>query len=121
MLTEHHLLDSLNEYFKKSWADELILMGLLIVIIEQCAQNSLQKSVHLWDLYYIIGLGCYILVGWVLHYAYNNYPTSKINVIWSCMSIITAVLLGYTLYDETFSVYKIFAVIFAILAILCIQ
>jgi multidrug transporter EmrE-like cation transporter len=121
MLNEHHLLDSINEYFKKSYIDELILMALLIVIIEQCAQNSLQKSSHLWDYYYIIGLVCYVLVGWTLHYSYNNYSTSKINVAWSCMSIITAVVLGYFLYDETFDIYKIFAVIFAILAILCIQ
>jgi multidrug transporter EmrE-like cation transporter len=121
MLYEHHLLDSINEYFKKSWMDELILMTLLIVIIEQCAQNSLQKSTNLWDLYYILGLVCYILVGWVLHYAYNNYPTSKINVIWSCSSIILSILLGYILYNDTFSVYKIFAIIFSILAILCIQ
>lgn len=121
MLTEHHLLDSINEYFKKSWADELILMALLIVIIEQCAQKSLQNSVHLWDFYYILGLFCYILVGWVLHYSYNNYPTSKINVVWSCMSIITAVLLGYALYNDTIDIYKIFAVTFAILAILCVQ
>ena len=121
MLTEHHLLDSINEYFKKSYMDELILMALLVVIIEQCAQNSLRQSTHLWDFYYIIGLICYVLVGWVLHYSYNNYNSSKINVIWSCMSIITAVLLGYTLYDEKFSIYKIFAIIFSILAILCIQ
>ena len=37
------------------------------------------------------------------------------------MSIITAVLLGYILYDEKLGIYKIFAIIFSILAILCIQ
>lgn len=121
MLTENHLLDSLNEYFKKSWIDELILMALLVVIIEQLAQNSLRQSNYLWDLYYILGLLSYVLVGWVLHYSYNNYSSSKINIIWSCMSIITAVLLGYILYDEKLGIYKIFAIIFAILAILCAQ
>lgn len=48
MLTEHHLLDSINEYFKKSYIDELILMALLVVIIEQCAQNSLRQSTVLY-------------------------------------------------------------------------
>jgi multidrug transporter EmrE-like cation transporter len=121
MLNEHHLLDSINEYFKKSWIDEVLLMALLIVMIEQLAQRSLQNSTHLWDINYILGLVCYVLVGWVLHYSYNQYSTSKINVIWSCSSIIISILLGYTLYNESFNVYKIFAIIFAILAILCIQ
>lgn len=121
MLNEHHLLDSINEYFKKSWMDEVLLMALLIVIVEQLAQRSLQKSTHLWDIDYILGLLCYMLVGWVLHYSYNQYSISKINVVWSCSSIIISILLGYTLYDETFSIYKIFAIIFSILAILCIQ
>jgi multidrug transporter EmrE-like cation transporter len=121
MIKESHLLDSLNDIFKKSWIDELLLMSLFIVIIEQCAQNSLQKSTNLWDAYYLIGLFCYALVGWILHYAYNNYKMSKINVIWSCMSIIIAVLLGYILYNDSIDIYKIFAIIFAILAIVCMQ
>lgn len=121
MVNENHLLDSINEYFKKSWMDELILMALLIVIIEQCAQNSLKQSTNLYDFYYILGLFCYVLVGWILHYAYHEYSVAKINVIWSCMSIIIAVSLGYLLYNENINIYKIFSVVFAILAILCIQ
>ena len=121
MASENQLLDSINEYFKKSWLDEIILMALLIVIIEQCAQNSLKQSTKLYDFCYILGLFCYVLLGWILHYAYHQYPVGKINVTWSCMSIIIAVSLGYFLYNENITIYNIFALVFAILAILCIQ
>ena len=67
--------------------------------------------------FFLLGLTFYMLVGYVLHYAYHKVSLSKLNITWSCMSIILAVIIGYYIYDEPLDTHNIIAVILAILAI----
>jgi multidrug transporter EmrE-like cation transporter len=70
---------------------------------------------------YVLGISFYIMVGWVLHYAYNNYAMSKVNVVWSCVSIITAIILGYLVYDEGIDFLKVIGLLLALSAIWCVM
>lgn len=114
------LLHKINEYFKKSIVDELLVFALIIAIIEQFAQNTLKKSKSTDSLYFL-GIILYIMVGWILHFAYQNFNMSKLNVIWSCITIVASITLGYILYGETISIKKMLGALLAILAIWCVN
>lgn len=109
----------IKDWMKNSIVDEIILIAIFIALIEICAQNTIKTS-DAGTLKFILGLFIYMLVGYILHYAYSRFPMSKINTIWSCLSIISAILLGYLLYDEEINSWLLFAIFFAIIAILCV-
>lgn len=110
------LLDKIKQYTDNSIVDEILILALIVAIIESLAQNTLKNSNH-GSLKFNIGLAFYMLVGYVLHYAYHNVPLSKLNVTWSCISIVLAISLGYFLYDEPLNKYTILSVILAFFAI----
>lgn len=110
------LYDKIKKWMDNSIIDELLFIIILLAIVETLAQNSLKNGSN-GSILFFIGISFYIVIGYLLHYAYHNFPLSKVNVIWSCGSIIIATLLGYTLYDEEYSVKSIFAVVFALAAI----
>jgi multidrug transporter EmrE-like cation transporter len=111
-------MNAIQEWAKKSDADELILFAILIAFVETIAQNTIKTSKHN-SFQYIYGILLYTLVGYLLHKAYFIFPISRINVIWSCMSIIIAILLGYFVYDENMNTWLFLSIVFAILAIVC--
>lgn len=113
------IISKIKNWMNNSIVDEILLLALLIAFIESCAQNTIKTSDH-GTFKFILGLLIYMLVGYILHYAYSKFPMSKINVIWSCVSIIVATLLGYWLYDEPINHWIIFSVLFAISAVYCV-
>ena len=90
----------------------LIISG--IVLAESIAQNNLKADCFNRML---IGMLFYVLVGYFLYIGYQKYPLNKINVTWSCMSIIIATMLGYFLYEETINGNSVIAVILALFAV----
>jgi drug/metabolite transporter (DMT)-like permease len=96
----------------------MVIISIVISVIELSAQFSLRKSKTNFDYFYINGIIFYILVAVIFHYIYNNYNVNKVNVIWSCISILLAVILGSLYENEKITWNTIIAVIFAILAIL---
>ena len=111
-------LERLQVYMDNSIVDEILIVALVIAIAESLAQNNIKNSDHK-SVLFIVGLAFYMVVGYLLHYAYHKFPLGKINVIWSCLSIILAMALGYLLYDEPFNHWSILAILFAISAIWC--
>jgi multidrug transporter EmrE-like cation transporter len=111
-------IQQIKEYMDNSIVDEILLLALFIAIVETIAQNNIKNSEHK-SLKFMLGLGFYMILGYILHYAYHKYPLSKINVIWSCVSIIFAMILGYSLYDEPFNHWSGIAIILALGAIMC--
>ena len=99
----------------------MIMITIVITIIEQIGQYLLKKSIKIFDIYYILGVVFYILVAILFHYIYNYYNVNKVNVIWACISIILAVMLGSLFENEDLTYNKIIALFFAILAIYFIQ
>lgn len=113
-----NVIKNVQNWMKNSIVDELIILVILIAIIESLAQNILKKSNNSTSLNYLLGLLAYIMVGVLLHYAYRKFSLSKVNVMCSSISIVLATTLGYFLYDEPMNNWNIFAVFFALLAVI---
>ena len=112
------VLQSLYNWMENSIVDEMLLLAILIAILEIFAQNNLKNSLD-YSLRFLIGLSFYIYIGFLLHYAYHKFPLSKVNIVWSSLTIILSINLGYFLYDEDIDKWSIFAMIFALFAIGC--
>lgn len=115
----HNFLHKLSHWMKNSIVDEVIIIAILLAIVESFAQNTLKTSEH-FSIKFILGLSIYMFVGYILHYGYDKFPLGKMNTLWSCVSIIFGVSVGYILYNETINHWTFLAIFFAILAILCI-
>lgn len=113
-----NIVATIRSWTGESIIDEVLLIALMIAIVESCAQNTIKESDH-GSAKFITGLSIYMGVGYLLHYAYHKFPMSKINVIWSCISIILATLLGYALYDEPLNNWVFASVVFAMIAVYC--
>jgi multidrug transporter EmrE-like cation transporter len=110
------ILDYIKKITENTIIDEIIIFAILVSFLESIAQNTLKTSDH-GSFKFMIGLSFYILVGYVLHYSYHHMPLSKLNVTWSCISIILAISIGYTIYNEQLNINSFFAIVFALLAI----
>ena len=104
-----------NRWMDQSILDEIILIVIALALIEAIGQNMLRNGKGNTKL--VFGLSIYILIGYLLHYSYQKFPLSKINVMWSCLSIILATILGYTLYNEAIGKNALLSIIFALLSI----
>lgn len=113
----NNVIKNVQNWMENSIIDELLIIVILIAIVESLAQNTLKRSNNS-SLNYLLGLLAYIMVGILLHYAYHKFSLSKVNVIWSSISIVIATTLGYFLYDEPMNVKNMFAVLFALLAVI---
>lgn len=107
-------MDILQNWSKESILDEVIIIVLLLALVEAIGQNLLRDTKYIK---FVFGLTSYIIIGYLLHYSYQKFPLSKVNVMWSCLSIIVAVILGYFLYNEKMNKNSILAIIFALLGI----
>lgn len=110
------VLDKLYEWGKNSIIDEILIFAVILVCVESFAQYNL-KSDHAFSIKIVQGMVMYGFLGYILHYSYDKFPLSKMNITWSSMSIILAALLGYMLYGENMSKNKVFAIVFALLAV----
>lgn len=110
------MFEKIQEWASKSIVDEILLIAFIIAISESIAQNNIKNSEH-GSFQFIFGLSFYMIVGYILHYAYHKFPLGKLNVIWSCISIILAMGIGYFLYDEPFNQWSVYSIILAIGAI----
>jgi multidrug transporter EmrE-like cation transporter len=109
-----------KQWTENSIVDDLILIAITIAIIESFAQNCIKNSNDdNVSFLFLMGLSIYIVVGYLLHFAYHKFPLSKVNVIWSSLSIILAISLGYIIYSEPMNIWKLMAVLFAMAAIYC--
>lgn len=88
-----------------------IKFGLLISLIEIISQFNLKKGILIYG---ILG---YTLVATILFYALTFEGLGHMNLIWSCMSIITCYTLGRIYFDEPFNRFTIIAIVLALTAI----
>lgn len=110
------VIKKIHKWMDESVIDEIIVVVILIAIVEAIAQNTIKHS-DAESLHLMFGLSGYIMVGYLLHYAYHKFPLSKVNVIWSALSIVLAATFGYVLYDEPMNIRTMSAIILALGAI----
>lgn len=92
----------------------ILIFAVIICFFEACAQNSLKQSlIKKSENFYLLGLFFYVGVGYFLHLAYHKIPLGQINLVWSCFSIIIALIVGYLIYDEPMNKYTITAILFS--------
>jgi multidrug transporter EmrE-like cation transporter len=110
------IIKAIHKWMDESVIDEILLVVILLATVEAIAQNTIKQS-DSESLHLMFGLSAYILVGYLLHYAYHKFPLSKVNVMWSAISIVLAATFGYILYNEPMNTKSLLAVMLALGAI----
>lgn len=89
-----------------------------ITIVEACAQATL-KTARAKKIGYLVPLGVlfYAIVAYLLFMTYKYEGLGHVNLVWSCASIIIAILVGCLLFNEPHNKYTYIAVVLAFSAI----
>lgn len=99
----------------------IIYAVVLITLFEATAQVCLKKfEVDRHDSYnyLLLGVALYFIVCGLLCLCYKNKGgLGKVNLMWSCMSIIFVIMFGYIFLQEEIKMHDMIAIIFAFLAI----
>lgn len=82
----------------------LIAICLLISLCEGVAQASANMLRHTGNLIYLIGGGLfYTIIVYLLSKAHKSYPMGVVNSIWSGLSVIVIILVGYFCFGQIVS------------------
>lgn len=99
----------------------IIYAVVLITLFEATAQVCLKKfelGKHNTYLYLFSAVALYLIVCGLLCLCYKNKGhLGKVNLMWSCMSMIFVILFGYIFLQEEIKVHDMVAIFFAFLAI----
>ena len=102
------ILNNLNPN-QRFWI--VIKFAILISIIETFSQyNVKNKNIF-------CGILGYSLIVLILYKAYNYEGLGHMNLVWSCVSIITCYAVGCVNFNENFNKYTVGAIFFAICSI----
>jgi multidrug transporter EmrE-like cation transporter len=97
-----------------------ILLGLVVTIslLEICGQAFIRKYRQDGRTHFIIfGIFMYLTVIALLFHSYKFHGMAIVNLLWSCLSIIMAIVVGHIVFKETFNHYMTIAVVLAFVAI----
>ena len=99
----------------------IIYAIILITVFEATGQLCLKKFKPYTTnsyFYFLLGILFYTLVCGLLCYCYNHKGhLGSVNLMWSCMSIIFVIVVGYVFLQEKPKIHDYIALLFAILAI----
>lgn len=92
----------------------VILIAITEVVGQTCLKSAREQK-KLW----LLGLGIlvYVLVAYLLYCCYQYEGMGHTNLVWSCMSIILALAVGYAWFKEPFNKYNWVAIALAFGAI----
>jgi len=91
----------------------LIYLIIAIVFFEAIAQFCVKKTKENGDNKYLcISIIAYFIVCLLLLQAYSYKTMGIVNLVWSCLSIITILLVGIAFYHETVTRYDIIGLFF---------
>lgn len=90
----------------------VIRFALLICLVEMFSQATLKHN-----RYPILGIIGYVVLSIILYNSYNYESMGHMNLVWSCVSIISAFVVSHYLFGEKINRYTILAIIYALLAI----
>ena len=110
-----HPLDQLRSFIQKININEIIIYAMILATIDTIGTNILKVSKY-GSLFYFVGISCYVLLAFFLHWVFLYQP-SKVIVIWSSMSVIFAIFWGYFLYNENINISTVMSLLFALLSV----
>lgn len=112
-------MTTINEIAKQNRF--VIYAIILITIFESTGQLCLAKfkpTDTYSYFYFLFGILFYMLVCGLLCYCYKNKGhLGSVNLMWSCMSIIFVIIVGYIFLQEKLKTHDFIAIFFALLAI----
>jgi multidrug transporter EmrE-like cation transporter len=110
------ILEKVKHWSENSVVDEILIVAIVVALVETTAQNTIKTSEH-GSIKFMIGMTVYMGVGYLLHYAYSKFPLGKMNTVWSCISIVLGLGIGYLAYGEKITTNTVVAAALALGAI----
>lgn len=96
----------------------LLTMVIVISILEICGQTCIRKFRDNGRVQFIIfGIVLYLGVVLLLFHSYRYHGMGIVNLLWSCLSIIMAIVVGHFIFKEDFNTYMAIAILLAFGAI----
>lgn len=92
----------------------VVMIALTEVVGQACLKKARTQNIK-WML--IVGMVVYLGVAYLLYVCYDYAGMGHTNLLWSCMSIILAILVGYHMFKEPYNSYNWVAAAFAMGAI----
>ena len=96
-----------------------IQIVILISIIEMFTQVSLKTGTTLekGERYLFYGMIGYALISCLLWKNFTFDGMGQVNLLWSCISIVTAFIAGFFLFKEPINKYTGYSIMFALIAV----
>ncbi len=96
----------------------------LITLSEAIAQTCLKKANGTphgpeCNKLIVIGMVAYMLVAWLLFNTYKFTNLGHTNLVWSCLSIVVAFLMGWLFFNEAVNGFAVLSIGLACAAIAC--
>lgn len=105
------------ESVEKIGGSTVILIIMIIVICEMTAQSCIKQSDKTYILFFI-AIILYTTICYLLFLCYmNRGKLGQINMMWSSISIISGIIVGYFIFGESVNMNRIIAIILAIGAV----
>ena len=99
----------------------IIKYVLLIALIETIGMSSLKKGsyqpLEQPTIYILIGTVCYMTIAYILYITFKLGGIGHVNLLWNCITLITAFLIGSLLFKERINHFTCLSFITALLAI----
>lgn len=90
----------------------------LIAIIETITQINLKNGTFKDNKTYLLyGMIGYCFIAYVLWINFTFDGMGQVNLLWNCMTTITAFVAGYIIFNESMNRYTYYSIMFAVLAI----
>jgi drug/metabolite transporter (DMT)-like permease len=97
---------------------KLIQLVLIIAVVETISLICLKKGNNDGLLHFTLcGWGGYLIIVYLLCKTLSYEGIGKVNLIWNCMTIVTAFITGHLLFNEKVNKYTFYAIIFSMIAI----
>lgn len=94
----------------------LIIIACLVSVFEALSQACIKASRVYQPLWFLVGLIGYTIISGLLYKAYSYAGIGRVNLLWSSLSIVLALLAGKIFFKEHWSFQTVLAVIFALIA-----
>jgi multidrug transporter EmrE-like cation transporter len=101
---------------------QLIFIVLSIALFEALAQSSIQYArMYMKPIGILAGMFCYAAVAMLLYAAYKYRKLGIVNALWSSLSIVMMLAIGYFFFQEKLSILDKVGVVFILIGVIVIN
>ncbi len=111
----------IDQYLPSSALGIVIIFAICISFFEAISQSSMKYYIKNKEnrnkLLVCVGIAGYIMVSLLLLTSYRYESMGRMNMVWSCISIITAYTIGFLVFEEYCDEYTVCSIVLALSAI----